>query len=109
MRIDVAQWVQWANANKLDHRVIAYIQSVPDNLHKFDPDHNDKTFACPRTWEFVSKLIKNTPGSLQPKLPLLAGTVSEPIARAFIIYTEVISKERQAKIEARDKQTEDIK
>ena len=89
LQIDVAQWVQWANSVNLDHRVIAYVQSVPDNLHKFEPDHDDKTFACPRTWEFVSKLIKNTPGSLQPKLPLLTGTVGEAIAREFIIYTNI--------------------
>lgn len=89
LMVDVAQWVQWANTKGLDHRVIAYIQHVPKNLHNFDPDHDDKTFACPRTWEFTSRLIKRTPGALQPKLPSLAGTVSEAIAQEFIIYTDI--------------------
>ncbi len=89
LTVDVEQWVQWANSAGLDHRVIAYIQSVPDNLHKFEPDHNDKTFSSPRTWEFASKLIAKDQGNLQPKLPLLAGAVSEAVAREFILYTAI--------------------
>jgi hypothetical protein len=92
LQVDVDQWVQWANQHALDHRVIAYIQSVPTNLHNFDPDHNDHTFACPRTWEFTSKLIKKILGSLQPKLPLLAGTISEAIAREFVLYTDIYTE-----------------
>lgn len=89
LQIDVDQWVQWANQKGLDHRTIAYIQQAPNDLHNFNPDHNDKTFACPRTWEFTSKLIKKTPGSLQPKLPLLTGTIGEAAAQQFVLYTEI--------------------
>lgn len=92
LQVDVDQWVQWANKHTLDHRIIAYIQHVPTNLHNFDPDHNDKTFACPRTWEFASRLIKKTPGSLAPKLPLLAGAISEAVAREFVLYTDVYTE-----------------
>ena len=85
----LSHWINWANANKLDHRIISYVQSCPDNLHKFDPNHNDKTFACERTWEFASKLIKDSTEPLQNYLALLAGTISEAVAREFVAYTSM--------------------
>ncbi len=45
--VDINSWVQWANLHKIDHRIIAYLQNVPTNLHNFQPNHDDKTFACP--------------------------------------------------------------
>jgi hypothetical protein len=91
--VNAEHWTEWASKNKLDHRVISYIHGRPDNLHRFDPNHNDKTFPCPRTWHFVSQLLaasNNTP--LREMLPLLAGTVGEGPAREFIIYTETFTK-----------------
>ncbi len=29
-----------------------------NKLMDFDPEHEDKTFCCPRTWEFVNNIIK---------------------------------------------------
>lgn len=86
---ELGPWIDWASLNKLDHRVIAYVQSVPKNLHNFDPNHQDKTFACPRTWEFASKLVKQAPGDLDDYTALLSGTVSEGVAREFIQYTKI--------------------
>jgi len=89
---DIEQWLEWATRNNIDYRVTGYLNSRPDNLLKFDANHNDKTFACPRTWQFVSKLIKDSPGVLGSKLPLLAGAISEGIAREFIAYTNTYEK-----------------
>ena len=93
LSVDIAEWVKWASTNKLDYRVISYLNSQPKMLHNFDPNHDDKTFPCPRTWEFVSKLLKvigNNP--LPEQLPLLAGTVGEGAAREFIMFSETISE-----------------
>jgi len=90
---DIELWTEWASKNNLDHRVVSYVHSRPENLHKFDPKHNDKTFACPRTWEFVARIIaqtNNTP--LTEFTPLLAGTIGEGVAREFIAYSETINK-----------------
>jgi len=45
--IDVLTWLAWAAENQLDYRVISYIESRPEHLSQFDPNHNDKTFANP--------------------------------------------------------------
>jgi hypothetical protein len=82
-------WERWANANNIDYRVKSFINFKPEALHKFDPNHNEHTFPCPRTWEFVSRII--VPWKIIPvtKLPLLAGTVGEGMGREFFAYTKI--------------------
>ena len=91
LETDLKSWVEWALNNGIDHRVISYVQSRPDELHKFDPDHNDKTFACPRTWEFASKLIKDaTPDKML--MEILIGTLSAGVGRQFFSHLTYCSK-----------------
>jgi len=91
LAIDVPGWLEWAAVNKIDYRITGYVGHRPEVLHKFDPDHNDKTFACPRTWEFAHKLIKGKP-DIEPLLPLLAGTISEGVAREFVSFATLTTK-----------------
>lgn len=58
--VDELDWMKWAEANEQDFRVKAFINYKPTALHRFDPNHQDKTFPCPRTWSFVSRLIVGT-------------------------------------------------
>lgn len=89
IEIDQKSWIQWADLNRIDHRVKSFIQFKPQILHDFSPNHADYTYASPRTWEFVSKLIKPYPELSVEKLPLLAGAVGEGAAREFYAYTKV--------------------
>ena len=91
LTVDVKGWLSWAAENNVDHRVISYIEGHPNELHAFKPDHDDKTFACPRTWEFASKLIKDKePGPRT--LNLLIGTLSAGIANSFNAYIRYFSE-----------------
>lgn len=93
LTVDAETWIEWASKNNIDHRITAYIHNRPENLHRFDPQHSDFTFACPRTWEFASKLLEvSGKKDLQELLPLLAGTLSEGVAREFIAYTKTLSR-----------------
>lgn len=89
LSVETAPWLKWAATNHVDHRIMSYIESRPDNLHKFDPQHNDKTFSCPRTWYFASKLIKNSNESLRDNIAMLSGTIGEAVAHEFVSYTEL--------------------
>jgi hypothetical protein len=89
--VNATDWLIWAAQNQLDYRITSYIEHRPNILHKFDPNHNDHTFSCPRTWHFASKLIKNQL-DLKDMLPVIAGTVSEGVAREFIAYTELCTR-----------------
>jgi len=92
MLVDVKAWLEWAREEGIDHRITSYINWKPDLLFKFNPDHDDKTFACPRTWEFASHLIK--PKAMLEPLDkiLLSGTVSEGVAREFYGYCQVADR-----------------
>lgn len=91
LAVDPNLWIEWASQNNLDYKVISYISSMPNELHQFDPRHNDKTFACPRTWEFVSRVLKVTGNiPLHEQLVNLAGMVGEGAARQFVAFCETL-------------------
>ncbi|QWY83491.1 ATPase domain-containing protein [Rhizobium phage RHph_X2_28B] len=87
-----------------DPRVMAYLNYKEDDLMDFKPDHNDKTFCCPRTWDFTQRLIKGkTFNTVQKedgtyyfemdnKAPLLAGTITSGKAVSFIRFSEIGQK-----------------
>lgn len=91
MEVNHQEWVAWANKKDIDFRVIGFMHFQPQKLHMFNPDHNDLTFACPRTWEFVSKLIKGET-DLGPLRSLLSGVVSPGIAMEFVAFSEEYGK-----------------
>lgn len=85
LQVSSPDWIDHAVKSDFDPRVIGFLSWQVDKLHQFDPDHNDKTFACPRTWEFVSKLIKGDPIE-EVSLALLAGTISKGVAIEFYTF-----------------------
>lgn len=89
LAMDVTQWLDWAATHNIDHHITSYINFKPGQLHAFDPDHSDKTFPCPRTWEFVDKALKVADPNDPDMLPLIAGIVSEGAAREFIAFRKI--------------------
>jgi hypothetical protein len=93
LRVDNRDWIDWAIENNVDKRIIAFIEFKPSNLHRFDPNHGDHTFACPRTWWFTHLLIKDTPHlSVENDMALLQGTISPGVAMEFISFCDVFEQ-----------------
>ena len=88
MTIDHKAFMDHALSARFDPRVLAYLSFRPGHLHKFDADHVDRTFPCPRTWEFVSKLIADTP-SEKVNTTLIAGAIGEGVAIEFTTFLKV--------------------
>ena len=89
LMVDTDSWLEWANTNDIDHRVISFVKFRPELLHKFNPNHADDTFASPRTWEFASKIIINREVISQVDHAVLVGTVGEGPALEFRAFLEV--------------------
>lgn len=88
--VDVKEWLDWATTAGIDHRITSYIKWKPEILYSFKPDHTDLTYASPRTWEFASRIIKGTQGPVSMDYsPDLGGTLSDGVAREFILYTKL--------------------
>jgi hypothetical protein len=89
LMVDANEWVEWASANDIDHRITDYVKFKPGQLYTFTPDHTDKTYACPRTWEFANRVLKVTADGAPERLPMLAGTLSEGVAREFTTFCKI--------------------
>ena len=92
LTVDYKEWIKWAELNDIDHRIMSFIEFKPELLHKFDPNHNDSTFATPRTWSFASRLIKNKEKIDNVGLVTLAGTLSEGVAREFVGFCDIYAE-----------------
>jgi hypothetical protein len=99
--VDATEWNNWAIIKGLDSRITSYINYKPGSLYTFSADHTDCTYACPRTWEFADRLLKEDDDNSVDALPLLSGTLSEGVAREFLafckIYRDLITVEEICK------------
>ncbi len=94
LEVNFKEWMEdVALKNNWDRRIIAYLSRYPSKLMDFRPDHNEKTFCCPRTWEFVNNLLKaREPSSkgIDPKQThKYAGKITSGVAVDFIQFTRV--------------------
>lgn len=91
MRTDFNEWLEdVAIAENYDKRIIAFLSQYPSKLMDFRPDHNDKTFCCPRTWEFTNKLIHGKK-DITDMTPLLVGTITSGVACDFVQFSKIYS------------------
>lgn len=87
--VDADVWLEWAVNNGIDHRITSFIRFKPDNLYTFRPDHTDKTYGSPRTWEFASRFTRHHEKITSKLLIPLAGCLSEGLAREFIGFCSI--------------------
>jgi hypothetical protein len=74
--------------NNWDPRIIAYLNQYESKLMDFRPDHDERTFCCPRTWEFVHRLIVDREVT-DNMAPLLAGTITSGTAVEFVQFCQI--------------------
>lgn len=87
--VDAKEFIDYATQAGFDHRITDYLGYKPGNVYSFIPDHTDKTYACPRTWEFADRVLKVTEDGSKERLPMLAGTISEGVAREFMGFCKI--------------------
>ena len=88
MDVDVHDWSDWAYKIGIHSSIIAYISYKNEHLFTFDSSSENKSFATPRSWEYVDKVLKS---SLSEELLLetLSGTVSREVAVGFLSFKKV--------------------
>jgi hypothetical protein len=89
LECDFQEWLtDVALAQNYDSRILAYLSYKPSSLMDFRPDHNENTFCCPRTWEFMNRLIKGK-AVTEEKTKLYGGTITSGVAVDFVQFTKV--------------------
>lgn len=92
LEVTFEDWVKHVGIPyKYDNRIMAYLAQYPQKLMDFKPEHTDKTFSSPRTWEFVNRLIADKQ-DISHMAPLLAGTISSNVAVEFIQFTKIFDQ-----------------
>jgi len=88
--VDLEEWIRWAVANNIAPEIIAFLAKYrPELLYKFDRDR--KAFPTPRSYEFCSRIMKNTT-SEDLRYELIKGCVGEGVAIELRAYMDTWAK-----------------
>ena len=89
--VDVDDWREWAYKSGLDARIIAYISYKNEHLFSFDAKSEAKSFATPRSWEYVGNILK---AGIEKNLLLetISGAIGRDIAVSFLSFIKVMER-----------------
>ncbi|MDD5201625.1 MAG: MoxR family ATPase [Sulfurimonas sp.] len=91
MEVDVEDWRLWAYKKALDTRIISYISYKSEHLFTFDAKSETKSFATPRSWEYVDSIFKSEiPANLL--LNAISGAVGKEVAVGFLSFAKVMER-----------------
>jgi len=89
--VSVDDWRDWAYRVGLDSRIIAYITYKKEHLFTFDSKQDVKSFATPRSWEYVANILKS---NIEESLLLesISGAVGREVAVGFLSFLRVMER-----------------
>ena len=89
MEVDFDDWKAWAYAMKIESAIIAYLAYDKSMLFTFDPTSNEKSFATPRSWEYVDSIVKS---GIEAELILdsISGAVGREAAIGYLSFKKVM-------------------
>ena len=88
MESDVKEWQSWAKNKGLDVSIISFIGHRPDALFAFHAQDDSRSFATPRTWEYVNEILHSQPDD-DLLMPLVSGAIGEELAASFLGFRAV--------------------
>ena len=81
-------WLAWALGANVSPEVVAFLRFRPKLLHDFDPSSADRAFASPRSWEFVSRIVRARPDP-DVEYEMYQGAVGSGAAAEFMGFLQV--------------------
>jgi hypothetical protein len=93
MRADFASWQNWAVNKGIHKDVVGYLSFAKQDLYDFDSKSASRAFATPRSWCFVSDLLKDEADVDSDTLfNLTAGAVGEGLAVKFAAHRKIAGR-----------------
>jgi hypothetical protein len=89
MEVNFSDWKTWAYSAKIDSSIIAYLAYDKSMLFTFDASSNEKSFATPRSWEYVDTIVK---ADIEYELILdsISGAVGREAAIGYLSFKKVM-------------------
>ncbi len=91
MEASVEDWRNWALKSEIDPSIIAFISHRPDALFTFNTKDDSRSFATPRTWEYVHQILSSSPEE-DLIMPMVSGAIGEELAASFLGFRSVASE-----------------
>lgn len=91
MEFNWNDWFTWAGNNHIHPEVLGYLSKWPSKTYDFDPDSPYHSFATPRSWEFVSKVISHATPSSEVSRALICGAVGDAIGAEFVQHRKFMA------------------
>lgn len=93
VRPDADAFCNWGRSDGGIHPwVIGWIRTHPNHIMTFNPDSSEPAFACPRSYENVSKIIHMNKDKIDDLFQIVAGTIGMGIATEFFAYVRQAEK-----------------
>jgi len=92
MKIDFDDFQEWAVMNGVHPEVVGYVGFAKQDLYDFDPKSPSKAFATPRSWVFVSDLLKDDDCDIDTLHNLIAGAVGDGLAVKFMAHRKIAGR-----------------
>ena len=90
VRVDFNTWQDWAIKNQIHPDVVGYLTTFKNDLYNFDASSNERSFATPRSWTFVSETIQDVDGFTEEEVTdMVAAGIGEGLALKFKAHREV--------------------
>ena len=91
-KVDFDDFQEWAVMNAVHPEVVGYIGFAKQDLYDFDPKSPSKAFATPRSWVFVSDLLKDDDCDIDTLHNLIAGAVGDGLAVKFMAHRKIAGR-----------------
>jgi len=92
MRPDFSSWQNWAVGKGIHKDVVGYLSFSKQDLYDFDSKSSSRAFATPRSWVFVSDLLKDEDDDNDTLFSLVAGSVGDGLATKFMAHRKVAGR-----------------
>ena len=91
MEVDFSDWKYWAYGQGIESAIIAFLTYDKSMLFTFDPLSNEKSFATPRSWEYVDSIVKS---GIDTELILdsISGAVGRKAAVGYLSFKKVMKE-----------------
>ena len=91
-KVDFDDFQEWAVMNNVHPEVVGYVGFAKQDLYDFDPKSPSKAFATPRSWVFVSDLLKDDDTDIDTLHNLIAGAVGDGLAVKFMAHRKIAGR-----------------
>jgi len=88
---NIDDWIIYAKENNLDWRIISFLKSNSEYLHKFVPNNNEDNFCTPRNWTKLNPYVDYFDDEKYMSI-MLNGTLGLSAFMVFKEYLKLITK-----------------